>query len=112
MALFTWVPDHEYKEEIEYDVDKTVYESGAQQRYLNNPNPIGHRFHLRFVNRSNTEIQAIVAFLHARKGTFGSFTYVSLFDGATYTVNLVGSIPPGTQTSVIRTISLVFEKSN
>lgn len=112
METFTWVPDHEYKENLEYDVDHTTYISGYQQRYLNNPDPIVHKFTLEFHSRSNTEIQAIVDFLKARKGSWNAFYYVGLFDGGTYSVHLVSPIPPATQTSVMRRISLVFEVIN
>jgi len=114
MALqtFTWVPNHEYKEEIEYDVDQTDYVSGAQQRYLNNPDPIGHKFHLNFDSRTPSEITAIVDFLKARKGSWEAFYYVSLLDGVTYTVHSIGPIPPATQTNTRQKISLIFEITN
>jgi len=112
IQTFTWIPNHEYKEEIDYDVDQTQYISGAQQRYLNNPDPIGHKFHLNFVNRATSEITDIVNFLKARKGPWEAFYYVSLLDGATYTVHFIGPIPPATQTNTRRKISLVFEITN
>lgn len=112
METFTWIPDHEYKEDLDYDVDKTDYESGVQQRYLNNPDPIVHRFHLHFINRSNTEITNIVNFLKARKGRWAAFYYTGKFDSVQYTVNLASSILPVSQTSITRCIDLIFEVSN
>jgi len=93
METFTWLPDHEYKEEIDYDVDRTVYAGGKQQRYLNNPDPVVHKFYANFFNRSQDEIAQIVNFLKARKGTYEAFCYASRFEG-----DYAGAADSGTTT--------------
>jgi phage-related protein len=93
MEIFTWIPDHEYAEDIDFDVDVTQYISGKKQRYLNNPDPVLHKFYLSLINRSNSEIQDIVNFLRARKGGFSSFLYAGKFEG-----DYAGTADSGTTT--------------
>lgn len=69
MATFTWTPDFGYQKETRFNVRKTQFGDGYEQRVRFGINTTVESYSLTFENRSNTEADAIEAFLDARGGT-------------------------------------------
>ncbi|MFZ9654545.1 MAG: phage tail protein [Limnohabitans sp.] len=68
MATFTWIPDYGYQKETRFNVRKTQFGDGYEQRVRFGINTTAETYSLTFENRDNTESDEIEAFLKAREG--------------------------------------------
>jgi phage-related protein len=68
VATFTWIPDYGYQKETRFNVRKTQFGDGYEQRVRFGINTTAETYSLTFENRDNTESDAIEAFLKAREG--------------------------------------------
>lgn len=85
MADFSYTPDNSFEEEIGYKVLVSEFENQVEQRRLKNTSP-RRKFHLTFLNRTQTEMENIRDFFTGKYGTYTSFTYDNPIDSVEYTV--------------------------
>lgn len=76
MAVFTWLPDHGLTKQVKTRSNKMSFGDGYEQRVADGINTLKESWNPSFSLRTRTEIDAIDAFLVARKGV-ESFDWVS-----------------------------------
>lgn len=69
MATFAWVPDYGMDTTASVSVSIVSFGDGYEQRRSEGLNPIRHIWNLTFAYRDKDEVDDIIAFLSARKGT-------------------------------------------
>lgn len=75
MATFGYSPDFNYRVTPKYSVLRTRFENNVEQRRLRTSRKL-RTFDLTFENRSTTEVEAVIDFFDARKGSLDEFDLV------------------------------------
>jgi len=85
MAELTILPDYTYEITDKYSVLVSSFEKGAEQRRLKRKGKKSS-YRLVYLNRPKSEFATFRAFFDARYGSYETFTWGCLLDGADRTV--------------------------